>query len=171
MKNMETSLKIVESTVSESEFQPSSMALRKSLWKRSVERILENNGLGSGPDSLFTDIAFNAPNSHNLLLTLATEYGLPGAVLILLFLLVIAHSAYQSVFIEPKVKNNLWLLQSVCVTTVLTALIEYSFDVPISQKQLWFMLGLLMASINIAEKKTNKDNLPSTLSVVYGEIE
>jgi hypothetical protein len=84
---------------------------------------------------------------------------------------VIAHSAYQSVFIEPKVKNNLWLLQSVCVTTVLTALIEYSFDVPISQKQLWFMLGLLMASINIAEKKTNKDNLPSTLSVVYGEIE
>ena len=169
MKSMESSLKIVESKVSESEFQPSSMALRKSLWKRTIERISRDMGLGSGPASLGADITFALPSgAHNLLLTLAAEYGLPGALLILLFLLVIANSAYKSVFIEPKVKNNLWLLQTVFVAASLHALFEYCFDVPISQKQLWFMLGLLMASINVAEKEANRDKLPSNLpAVVY----
>jgi O-antigen ligase len=127
---------------------------------------MRNKGMGSGPDSLWTDLEFAMPNGHNLLLTLAAEYGLPGAVLILLFLLVIANSAYKSVFIEPKVKNNLWLLQAIFVAVSLQALFVYCFDMPIYRKQLWFMLGLLMASINIAEKEATRDKLPSTLSVV-----
>jgi O-antigen ligase len=167
MKSMESSLKIVESKVSESEFEPSSMALRKSIWKRTIERISRDMGLGSGPASLGADITFALPSgAHNLLLTLAAEYGLPGALLILLFLLVIANSAYKSVFIDPKVRNNLWLLQAIFLAASLHALIEYCFDMPIDHKQLWFMLGLLMASINVAEKEATRDKLPSTLSVV-----
>jgi len=172
MKNMESKLQKVESVTSESEFEPSSMALRKSIWKRTIERISRNMGLGSGPAGLEMDITFAAPNAHNLLLTLAAEYGLPGVVLIVLFLLVIANSAYKSVFIEPKVRNNLWLLQAIFVAASLHSLFVYCFDLPISRKQLWFMLGLLMASINVAEKETTRDNLPSTLSLkVYGGIE
>jgi O-antigen ligase len=113
MKNMESTMQKVESATSESAFEGSSMGLRKYMWERTIERILQNKGLGSGPNSLMMDEAFNSPNGHNLLLTLAAEYGLPGVILILLFLLVIANSAYKSVFIETKVKNNLWLLQAV----------------------------------------------------------
>jgi O-antigen ligase len=172
MENMESTLQKVESTTSESELGAGSLSWRKYVWKRTIERILQNKGLGSGPDSLKSDVAFALFHGHNLLLTLAAEYGLPGAVLILLFLLVIAHSAYKSVFIEPKIKNNLWLLQATFVATVLGALCEYFFDVPITAKQLWFMLGLLMASINVAEKEANRVILPSNLSVVvHGRIE
>jgi O-antigen ligase len=172
MKNMESTLQKVESVTSESEFALNSLSGRMYIWKRTIERIIRNKGMGSGPDSLMGDIAFHAPNGHNLLLTLAAEYGVPGAVLILLFLLVIANSVYKSVFIEPKVRNNLWLLQAIFVAASLHALFLYCFDMPISRKQLWFMLGLLMASINVAEKEANRDKLPSTLSVVvYGGIE
>ena len=158
-KNMETIVNIIEPTVSKSEFEPGSLSMRKSVWKRSAERILENRGLGSGPDSLMKDIAFNLPHSHNLLLTLATEYGLPGMALILLFLLVVTDSAYKSVFIDQKTKDNLWLLRAVFVAAVLVALLEYGLDLAISHKQLWFMLGLLMASINVAKKETNRNKL------------
>jgi O-antigen ligase len=160
-KNMESTMQKVESVTSESEFTPSSLSGRKYIWKRTIERILRNEGLGTGPDSLSTDIAFASPNGHNLLLTLAAEYGLPGAVLIAILLLVIANSVYRSVFIKPKVRNNLWLLQVVFVAAVLEALLEYFFDLPISHKQLWFMLGLLMASINVAEKEAKRDIIPS----------
>ena len=166
MKNMEATLQMAESVTSESEFAPSSMALRKAIWERTIERISGNMGMGSGPASLQADIPFRAPNAHNLLLTLAAEYGLPGAVLIFLLLIEIARGAYKSVFIEPKVKNNLWLLQAICVGVVLCAVFEYFFDVPISHKQLWFMLGLLMASINVAEKEATRDKLPSRLWVL-----
>lgn len=159
MQNMETIAKIVEPTVSKSEFEPSSFSARISFWKRSAERILENKGLGSGPDSLMKDIPFRGPHSHNLFITLATEYGLPGMTLILLFLLVVAYSAYKSVFIDQKIKDKLWLLQAVSVAVVLVALIEYCLDVAIGHKQLWFMLGLLMASINVANKEKNRENL------------
>jgi O-Antigen ligase len=160
MKNMESTLQKVESVTSESEFAPNSLSGRMYIWKRTIERIMRNKGMGSGPDSLMEDIAFHAPNGHNLLLTLAAEYGLPGAALILLFLLVIANSVYKSVFIEPKVRNNLWLLQAIFVAASLHALFVYCFDMPINRKQLWFMLGLLMASINVAEKEATRDKLP-----------
>ena len=167
MKNMESALKTVESVTSESEFAPNSLSGRKYIWKRTIERIMRNKGMGSGPDSLMMDLEFAVPNAHNLFLTLAAEYGVPGAVLILLFLLVIANSAYKSAFIGSKVRNNLWLLQAIFVAASLHSLFVYCFDVPISRKQLWFMLGLLMASINVAEKETTRDNnLPPTLSLV-----
>jgi O-antigen ligase len=172
MKNMESTLQKVEVVTSESEFAPNSLSGRKYIWERTIERIMQNKGMGSGPDSLMQDIAFHVPHGHNLLLTLAAEYGLPGAVLIFLFLLVIANSVYKSVFIEPKVRNNLWLLQAIFVAASLHALFVYCFDMPINRKQLWFMLGLLMASINVAKKEATRDKLPSTLSVVvYGGIE
>jgi O-antigen ligase len=167
LKNQESTMQQVESVTSESEFASSSLSGRKLIWKKTIERILRNKGLGSGPDSLMTDITFAVPTAHNLFLTLTAEYGFPGAVLILLFLLVIADSAYKSAFIGSKVKNNLWLLQAVFVAASLHALFVYCFDVPINKKQLWFMLGLLMASINVAEKeKTRDNNLPPTLSLV-----
>jgi O-antigen ligase len=172
MKNMESTLQKVEVVTSESEFAPNSLSGRKYIWERTIERIMQNKGMGSGPDSLMQDIAFHVPHGHNLLLTLAAEYGLPGAVLIFLFLLVIANSVYKSVFIEPKVRNNLWLLQAIFVAASLHALFVYCFDMPINRKQLWVMLGLLMASINVAKKEATRDKLPSTLSVVvYGGIE
>ena len=166
MKHMESESRTVEMATSESEFSPSSLSGRNYIWKRAIERIMRNMGLGSGPESLLGDITFTTFHAHNFLLTIAADYGLPGALLILLFLLVIANSAYKSVFIEPKVKNYLWLLQAIFVAASLHALFVDSFDVPINQKQLSFMLGLLMASINVAEKEATRDKLPSNLSAV-----
>lgn len=157
MKNMESTQQKIESSVSESEYEPSSLAGRKLIWRKTIERIIHNNGLGSGPDSLRVDMAFAIPHGHNFLLTLIAEYGLPGAALIIIFLLVIAESSHKSIFVMPNVKNNLWILQAVFVAASLHALFVYCFDMPIYRKQLWFMLGLLMASINVAAKCNQKE--------------
>jgi len=166
MKNMESTLQKVESVTSESEFEPSSLSGRKYIWKKVIEIILRNKGLGSGPGSLMTDVSFAVPHGHNLLLTLASEYGLPGAGLILIFLLVIANSAYKSGFFETEVDNKLLFMQAIFVAASLHALFVYCFDMPLGRKQFWFVLGLLMASISLAGKEAKKDNLPKYLSAV-----
>jgi len=158
-KNMEASQQFIEMANAESDFATSSMAFRKYLWKRAAERISRNMGLGSGPDSLMSDISFTSVHAHNIFITLAADYGITGVLLILLFLFVIANSAYRSVFIEPQVKNNLWFLQAILVASSLHALFENCFDVSIGQKQLWFMFGLLMASIHVAEIEKARDKL------------
>jgi len=152
MKNMESTKKKIESVTSKSEFAPSSFAGRKHIWKKTIARIVRYGGLGTGPDSLKADMTFISVTGHNLFLTLTAEYGLPGSILVFIFFMIIACSSYKFVFVHPAAENRLWLLKAVCVGAVLHALFEYSFDLPISQKQLWFMLGLLMAAISIAEK-------------------
>jgi len=152
MKKMESTKKKVESVTSKSEFAPSSFAGRMHIWKKTIERIARSGGLGTGPDSLKADMTFISVTGHNLFLTLAAEYGLPGSMLVFLFFIIIACSSYKFVFVHPETENHLWLLKAACVGAVLHALFEYSFDLPISQKQLWFMLGLLMAAISVAEK-------------------
>ncbi len=152
MKNMESTQQKVEVAVSESEFEPSSLAGRQYIWRKTIERIVQQNGLGSGPDSLMADMAYALPTAHNLFLTLCAEYGVPGAAFMIIFLLMIAQRSYQYIFVKPKVKDNLWLLQVVLVAASLHALFVYFFDMPIYRKQLWFILGLLIASINVAAK-------------------
>lgn len=152
MKNMESTKKKIESVTSKSEFTPSSFAGRKHIWKKTIARIARNGGLGTGPDSLKADMTFISVTGHNLFLTLAAEYGLPGSMLVFLFFMIIACSSYKFIFVRSAVENDLWLLKVVCLGAVSHALFEYSFDLPISQKQLWFMLGLLMATIIMAEK-------------------
>jgi O-antigen ligase len=157
MKNMESTQQKIETSVSESEFEPSSLAGRKLIWRKTIERIAQNKGLGSGPDSLSVDMAYAFPTAHNLFLTLGAEYGLPGALLIIIFLLVIADRSFKSILVKPKVENNLWLLQAVFVAASFHSLFVYSFDIPIHRKQLWFMLGLLMASLHVAAKYNEKE--------------
>jgi len=157
MKNMESTQQKVEVAVSESEYEPSSLAGRMHIWKKTIDKIQQDKGLGSGPDSLMADMAYALPTAHNLFLTLGAEYGLPGAALIIIFLLVIADRSYKSIFVKPNVKNNLWLLQAVFVAVSLHAMFVYFFDMPIHRKQLWFMLGLLIASLNVAVKYNQKE--------------
>jgi len=157
MRAMESTQQRIKAVIAKSEFKSNSLAQRKYIWKRTLERIQRSNGLGTGPDSLMTDITYGFPTAHNLFLTLTAEYGLPGLMLISALLFLIAEGTYKSVFRKPKVKDNLWLLQAIFVAATLHALCEYSFDLPIHRKQLWFIMGLLIASINVASKDAKKN--------------
>ena len=156
MKNMESDIQKIEVVASKSKYKASSLPGRIDIWQRSIERIVESKGMGSGPDSLWNDLAFSLPHAHNFVLTIAADYGLPGVVLILIFLIILANSSYKSILGGGTVNNHLWLLQVLCVSTSLHALFVYCFDMPIGRKHLWFMLGLLMASINLADKEAIK---------------
>jgi hypothetical protein len=64
-------------------------------------------------------------------------------------LFIIAKDSYCQVFKIFQVNNNMWLLRLACVITAALALFEYSFDVLIWSPQLWYMVGLLWASLRL----------------------
>jgi len=152
MKTMEKSQEKIKAIGSTSKFTGSSMGFRMYIWEKSVERIIQDKGLGRGPGSLRREITFGYPNSHNLLLTLLVEYGFPGTLIIIILLLIIFTKTYIFVFVKPKASKNLWFLQLILVGIILQALFEYSFDLHIHSRHLWLMIGLLIASLNIKEK-------------------
>ena len=134
---------------SKSEFESSSLTGRIRIWRRTIERIQWSKGLGIGPDNLSTDLAYATPHGHNLILTVAAESGVPGALLFIFAFLAIGQYVYHSVFSNPKERNRVWLLQVTFVSATLCALFEYCFDMPVFRQQLWYMLGLLLASMSI----------------------
>ncbi len=85
MKTMESTQQKIQAVSSKSKFEPSSLSGRKYIWEKTIARIDRQSGLGSGPDSLHRDKSFGYPNGHNIFLTLAAEYGLPGVLLIIIF--------------------------------------------------------------------------------------
>ncbi len=149
MKNTESTQQKIKSVESKSKFAPSSLAIRFYIWEKSINRILQNNGLGTGPGSLTRDIAFGFPHSHNLALTLMAEYGIPGAAIIGILLFIIGVQTFRSVLIQPQKSYNFLLLQIILIGIIFHALFEYFFDVDIHSRHLWFNLGLLIATLSI----------------------
>jgi len=141
---------------SESEFKPSSLTGRMRIWGRAIERIQWSKGLGIGPDNLSTDLAYATPTAHNLLLTLAAEFGIIGALISIFAFLVIGKYVFHSIFKHPRERNKVWLLQVTLLGATLCALFEYCFDIPVFRPQLWYMLGLLLASIRIVTAECTK---------------
>lgn len=154
MKNTESTVRKIKKASAESEYQSGSFSLRMRYWKRAIERIRESNGMGNGPDSLWRDVSCS-PHAHNIVLTMAAEYGIPSVIFILGALFFIAKETYYQVFTRSKVNNNMWLLKIVLVATTLCALFEYFFDVFIWWQQLWYMLGLLLASLRLGPLKSS----------------
>lgn len=154
MKNTESTVRKIKKASAESEYQSGSFSLRMRYWKRAIERIRESNGMGNGPDSLWRDVSCS-PHAHNIVLTMAAEYGIPSVIFILGALFFIAKETYYQVFTRSKVNDNRWLLKIVLVATTLCALFEYFFDVFIWWQQLWYMLGLLLASLRLGPLKSS----------------
>jgi len=159
MKSMESTMERVKAVSSKSEFKQSSYAQRVRIWRETIERIQRSKGMGNGPGSLFEDSTFFPPHGHNIVLTLAAEYGIPGAAIIILTLFFIAKRAYNSVFVKPRGESNLWLLQVVFVAAVLCALFEYSFDLFVYYQHLWYVIGLLLASLKVKLADSPNDQL------------
>jgi O-antigen ligase len=148
MKHTESTGTNIEKASQGSEYSDYSYPYRARYWRRAMERIQESHGMGNGPDSSWWDIGIS-PHAHNLILTMAIEYGLPGVFFIVAALFLIARNSYYQVFRIFQVSNNIWLLKLACVITAGLALFEYSFDVLIWCPQLWYMVGLLWASLRL----------------------
>jgi len=161
MKSMESTMQRVTSVSSKSEFKRSSYAERVRIWRGTIERIQRSKGMGNGPGSLFEDPTFRQPHGHNIILTLAAEYGIPGAAIIILTLFFIGKRAYNSLFARSREENNLWLLQVAFVAAVIGALFQYSFDVQIFYQHLWYFIGLLLASLKVNLADSPNDQLSS----------
>lgn len=148
MKNTETTGMKIKKISKGSEYDDYSYLYRARYWRRAIERIQESHGMGNGPDSSWWDISIS-PHAHNMILTMTIEYGMPGIFFILAALFIIAKDSYFQVFKIFQVNNNMWLFKLACVITTALALFEYSFDVLIWWPQLWYMVGLLWASLRL----------------------
>ena len=148
MKNRESSGMKIKKGSRGGEYEPGTFQLRQRYWRRAIERIQESHGMGNGPDSSWWDIHIS-PHAHNMILTMTVEYGMPGIFFILAALFIIAKGSYYQVFKIFQVNNNMWLLKLACVITTALALFQYSFDNFIWWPQLWYMVGLLWASLRL----------------------
>ena len=154
MKNRESTGIRIKMESGGSEYEANSFSFRKRYWRRAIEIIQESHGMGNGPDSSSWNISI-LPHAHNMILTMTVEYGVPGMLFILAALFIIAKGSYYQVFKIFQVNNNMWLLKLACVITTALALFANSFDVPIWWPQLWYMVGLLWASLRL-EPQTMK---------------
>jgi hypothetical protein len=148
MKNRESSGIKIKMESGGGEYEPGTFQLRQRYWRRAIETIQESHGMGNGPDSSYEDIHIS-PHAHNLILSMTVEYGMPGIFFILAALFIIAKGSYYQVFKIFQVNNNMWLLKLACVITTALALFENSFDVHIWWPHLWYMVGLLWASLRL----------------------
>ena len=148
MKNRETTGMKIKKISGGSEYEDGSFLLRLRYWRKAIERIQESQGMGNGPDSSWWDISIS-PHAHNMILTMTVEYGMPGIFFILAALFIIAKDSYYQVFKIFQVNNNMWLLKLACVITTALAFFENSFDNSIWWPQLWYMVGLLWASLRL----------------------
>lgn len=149
-KNMESSGTEIKMESGGSEYEPGTLPLRKRYWRRAIERIQENYGMGDGPGSMNLSINPSiSPNAHNMILTMIVEYGVPGMLFMLAGLFIIGKGSYYQVFKIFQANNHMWLLKLACVITTALALFENSFDVHIWWPQLWYMVGLLWASLRL----------------------
>jgi len=148
MKNREATGMKIKMESGGSEYQPSSFPLRLRYWESAIEKIRESHGLGDGPDSTNWDIR-TTPNANNIVLTIVAEYGVPGIFFILAAFFFIARDNYYQIFKRVQVNNTVWLLKLSLVINTALALFQYNFDLFIWWPQLWFMVGLLWASLRL----------------------
>jgi hypothetical protein len=144
----DTATKQYSKTASKSEYQAGSLTFRLRQWRMALLRIKTCYGFGLGPNGLKYDPSILI-HAHNFLLTFAVEYGIPGALLIVAMIALITRDVYYSVFSKPRMDNAIWIMRASLTAMALSALIAYSFDVPIHWPQLWYSTGLLLASLNV----------------------
>lgn len=149
MKATESSAAKVEKAVAQSKYQAGSLSERLLIWQKTMERVVHGSGMGNGPDSLERDLTFGHHHGHNFLLTFASEYGVPALGFIVAVFFIIGAETYRSIFAGSHRTDKLWWLQLALTATVLAALIEYTFDCFVWWQQLWYGLGLLLASLKL----------------------
>jgi len=141
--------KLVTKVPVSSQFQVGSIAHRVYVWEQTLDKILKNPLLGSGPESLRKDLVFDLPHGHNLFLTLAAEYGIPAGLLISCFFILMGVCGYRSIFSKQRMDGMLRFLRLTFFAAVGGALFEYFFDCDVWYPHLWLMLAFLLASMKL----------------------
>lgn len=141
--------KLVTKVPASSQFQVGSIAHRANIWEQTFDRIMKNPFFGSGPEGLRRDLSFDLPHGHNFFLTLAAEYGVPASLLILFTLVLVGVCSYRTIFSKYKIDGMFWFLKLTVLAAVGGAIFESFFDCDVWSPHLWFMLALLLTSMNL----------------------
>lgn len=150
-KKQDSAITGIQSATSASEYEPSSLAGRRMIWRRTLKRVRRERGMGCGPDSLGKEFAFGIPHGHNLFLTVLAESGAIAALSLLAILAMVVTRTSRFLAAGSDPTNPLWLLRVTLAACTLFTLFEYQFDMPVYRPHLWYMLGLLLASLSIGQ--------------------
>ena len=148
-KKLDSAVAGLQNATSASEFEPSSLAGRRMIWRRTFARVRRDTALGCGPDSLGKEFAFGIPHGHNLFLTVLAESGMIAALSLFAILTMVVVRAWRALASEIDPADPFWLLRVTLMACTLFTFFEYQFDMPVYRSHLWYMLGLLLASLNM----------------------
>ncbi|MDQ1336012.1 MAG: hypothetical protein QG552_2962 [Thermodesulfobacteriota bacterium] len=163
--------KLVTKVPASSQFQVGSIPHRVYIWEQTFDRIIKNPFTGIGPEALRKDLLFNLPHGHNFFLTLTAEYGAPAGMLMLFAFFLVGIYSYHNIFSkdESNSGNNriLWFLKLTFFGASGSALFESLFDCDIWLPHLWFMLALLLGSMNLENRGKQRLNAAVPIHTGY----
>lgn len=140
-----------------SEYSLGTMAFRKGSWRNAIKRIIETKGIGAGADNLSRDQTFLYIHSHNIILDLIYDFGIPGFLFIFLFIIFLILPGWKRITSRSRSKDDLWWMQVCLLGAIFTCLLDHFIDDWIWHPQIWFLLGLFWAvtKIEITELSLN----------------
>ncbi len=130
---------------SKSRYSLGTMAFRFGAWEETFTKIVEDKALGAGAENLNRDQTFNYVHSHNLILNLTYDYGLPGFIFVALFIVNLLLFGWKMVASRARPPTDLWWAQICILGATFTCLLDYMVDCWIWDPQLYYLLGLFWA--------------------------
>lgn len=140
----------VGNLANQSAFRPGTMGNRLKLMGDAFDVFQKSYGLGGGPDSLFIR-KVGGVHGHNLFLSYAADYGIPGVIFAAGMLILLGRLAWSKVLARPRTHDPVWLLRFAILACLLISVFEYSFDCYIWYPHVWFMGALFLASLRVEE--------------------
>ena len=131
------------------------------MWLSSIKLIIENPIFGKGAGS-FTKIYFSETglirnHTHNIVLELLVNYGLPATIFTITPIIIIIYLAFKQSFIIEKKIN----LDQAWVTALLSSLILHLVDIQYYDGKISILNWIILAGISniFISKKLGKVNL------------
>ena len=129
---------------------------RLDYWGSAIKIIIQNPIFGKGVDS-FSKIYFSETNqfrshSHNLVLEMAVNYGLPATLIIIFPIIMIIYLSFKHSFVKEKILN----FDQSLITALLASLILHLVDIQYYDGRISIVSWLLLAGMsNIFIKKNS----------------
>jgi hypothetical protein len=170
MKTNESTEMRFKKGVSKSEYQDGSFALRKRYWRQTIRVIVRNQGVGMGGDGTQWDPILT-PHGHNMFLTGAAEYGAPYSVILLVILFLVGKLTFRRLTEGSAEGTAVWSLQLTIAAGAFCTVWEYMFDCFIWWPHLWYMTGILLASLRLPRYTYDRCNEPKIRAATCTQLE